>query len=173
MPLRKSKSLLTSRTRYPVPSNDSAMQWNMPSYWEGTCFIVEFHGKFTRLEGHVVHWIPVKWVVCRKIFFGDKINRLRGNVWVNQRGAPTCRRNLCSYFGYQKYLWIQGPWAIWFQLSMYHRGQGPPCNPGSRSSLSTLFSKRNTTFHGAFHSRMSVVMPRVCSASVLSNAWWN
>ena len=30
---------------------------------------------------------------------------LRGNVWVNQRGAPTCRHNLCSYSGYQKYLY--------------------------------------------------------------------
>ncbi len=38
---------------------------------------------------------------------------LRGNVWENQRGAPACRRNLCSYSGYQKYSWIQGPWAIW------------------------------------------------------------
>ena len=37
---------------------------------------------------------------------------LRGNVWENQRGAPTCRNNLCSYSGYQKYSWIQGPWAI-------------------------------------------------------------
>ncbi len=37
---------------------------------------------------------------------------LRGNVWVNQRGAPTCRRNLFSYSGYQKYSWIQGPWKL-------------------------------------------------------------
>ncbi len=36
---------------------------------------------------------------------------LRGNVGENQRGAPTCRRNLCSYSGYQKYLWIQGPYG--------------------------------------------------------------
>ena len=50
---------------------------------------------------------------------------LRGNVWENQRCAPTCRHNLCSYSGYQKYSWIQGPWAIWFQLSMYHRGHPP------------------------------------------------
>ncbi len=28
---------------------------------------------------------------------------IRGNVGENQRGAPTCRRNLCSYSGYQKY----------------------------------------------------------------------
>ncbi len=28
---------------------------------------------------------------------------LRGNVGENQRGAPNCRRNLCSYSGYQKY----------------------------------------------------------------------
>ncbi len=27
---------------------------------------------------------------------------LRGNVGENQRGAPTCRRNLCSYSGYKK-----------------------------------------------------------------------
>ena len=40
---------------------------------------------------------------------------LRGNVWVNQRGAPTCRHNLCSYSGYQKYSRMQGPWAIWFK----------------------------------------------------------
>ncbi len=67
---------------------------------------------------------------------GINLLRLRGNVGENQRGAPTCRRNLCSYFGYQKYSWIQGSWAMWFQLSirvvrnfqssMYHRGQGPP-----------------------------------------------
>ncbi len=31
---------------------------------------------------------------------------LRGNVGENQRGAPTCRRNLCSYSGYQKYLYL-------------------------------------------------------------------
>ena len=29
--------------------------------------------------------------------------QLRGNVGENQRGALTCRRNLCSYSGYQKY----------------------------------------------------------------------
>ena len=31
------------------------------------------------------------------------IVKLRGNVGENQRGAPTCRHNLCSYSGYQKY----------------------------------------------------------------------
>ncbi len=43
---------------------------------------------------------------------------LRGNVWVNQRGAQTCRPNLCLYSGHQKYSWIQSPWAIWFQFSI-------------------------------------------------------
>ncbi len=35
-------------------------------------------------------------------------SHLRGNVWVNQRGAPSCRANLRSFSGHQKYSWIQG-----------------------------------------------------------------
>ncbi len=31
---------------------------------------------------------------------------LRGNVGENQRGAPTCRHNLCSYSGYHTIIWI-------------------------------------------------------------------
>ncbi len=32
---------------------------------------------------------------------------LRGNVWENQRGAPTCRRNLLLYSGHWKYSWME------------------------------------------------------------------
>ncbi len=35
------------------------------------------------------------------LFFSKPVLLLRGNVGENQRGAPTCRRNLCSYSGYQ------------------------------------------------------------------------
>ncbi len=36
---------------------------------------------------------------------------LRGNVWINQRGAPTCWWNLCSYPGYQMLSWIKGSYG--------------------------------------------------------------
>ncbi len=60
-----------------------------------------------------------------KILDFRPVRLLRGDVWENQRDAPGCRPNLYSYSGHWKYSCIQGPWAIWFQLSMYHWGQGP------------------------------------------------
>ncbi len=41
-------------------------------------------------------------IVIRQYLFGYS-SVLRGNVGENQRGAPACRCNLCSYSGYQKY----------------------------------------------------------------------
>ncbi len=68
-------------------------------------------GRIWQLQNNtLIHASPILW----------------GNVGENQRGVPTCRHNLCSYSGHWKYSWIQGPWDIWFQLSMYHRDQGPP-----------------------------------------------
>ncbi len=34
---------------------------------------------------------------------GSFLINLRGNVGENQTDPPTCRHNLCSYSGYQKY----------------------------------------------------------------------
>ena len=45
--------------------------------------------------------------LCTTVFPGliKRCKDLRGNVGENQRGAPTCRRNQCSYSGHWKYSW--------------------------------------------------------------------
>ena len=91
------------------------------------CFYVGNNGggggiSFQKVNESVAHSMWIK----ESCWFWCHIVALRGNVGENQTDPPTCRLNLYSYSGYQKYSWIQGPWAIWFQLSKYHRGQGPP-----------------------------------------------
>ncbi len=62
-----------------MPSSRASSYSDIRTYWGALVRMVMLHG--TRASN-----------LC-----------LRGNVGENQRGALACRRNLCSYSGYQKY----------------------------------------------------------------------
>ncbi len=69
---------------------------------------------------------------------------LRGNVGENQTDPPTCRHNLCSYSGYQKYSWIQGVDKV---PTSNRSGQTMSIGCVGKLGVSLVFSSSDITYN--------------------------